>query len=62
MLISVYSLEYGKYLWEQGCAKHCRYMLFGKKFFLLIWMRTFRIWPFEAVIMQANVRLSHKKL
>ena len=21
MLISIYSPEYGKYLWEQGCAK-----------------------------------------
>ena len=33
MLIRVYSLEYRKYLWEQGCAKNCRYIFFGKRFF-----------------------------
>ena len=34
----------------------------AKGFFLSIWMCTFRIWPLEAVIMQAKPRLSHKKL
>ena len=34
----------------------------AKGFFLSIWMCTFRIWPLEAVIMQAKLRLSHKKL
>ena len=33
MPIRVYSLEYGKNLWEQGCAKNCRYIFFGKRFF-----------------------------
>ena len=33
MLIRVYSLEYGKYLWEQGCAKNCKLFL-AKDFFV----------------------------
>ena len=32
MLIRVYSLEYGKYLWEQGCA-NCKLFL-AKDFFV----------------------------
>ena len=48
MLIRVYSPEYGKYVWQKA--------------FLSIWICTFRIWLLEAVIMQAKVRLSHKKL
>ena len=34
MLIRVYSLEYGKYLWEQGCAKNCRSFFLEKGFFV----------------------------
>ena len=35
---------------------------FWQKDFLSIWMCTFRIWSLEAAIMQAKVRLSHKKI
>ena len=36
MLIRVYSLEYGKYLWEQGCAEkwYIGNFLGGKVFFV----------------------------
>ena len=49
MLIRVCSLEYGKYLWEQGCVA-----LFWQKVSLSIWIYTLRIWPLEAAIMQAK--------
>ena len=61
MLIRVYSLEYGKYLWEQGCGKNCGNFFLAKGF-LSIWMCTSRILPLEAAIMQDKVKLSHKKL
>ena len=35
---------------------------FWSKVFLSIWMCTFGIWPLEAAIMQAKLRLSLKKL
>ena len=56
MLIRVYSLKYGKYLWEQGCAKKL-VNFFWQKVYLSIWMCPFRIWPLAAVIVQAKVQL-----
>ena len=63
MLIRVYSIEYGKYLWKQvRLCKKLQVIVFWQKVFLPIWMCTFKMWPLEAAILQGKVRLSHKKL
>ena len=36
--------------------------IFWQKIFSSLWMVTFRIWLLETAIMQAKLRLSHKKL